>query len=126
LLRKEEGTLSLRIGIIAHLKYPIAEPFAGGLEMHTHMLASKLRDRGHEVTVFASTKSSSAIGVEPICAQTELDLFGNDGEEIAFFKEHHAYLTLMNQLRYAPFDIIHNNSLHYLPLVMADALGYQW
>jgi glycosyltransferase involved in cell wall biosynthesis len=112
----------LRIGIIAHLKYPIAEPFAGGLEMHTHMLASKLRDRGHEVTVFASTKSSSSIGVEPICAQTELDLFGNDGEEIAFFKEHHAYLTLMNQLRYAPFDVIHNNSLHYLPLVMADAL----
>jgi glycosyltransferase involved in cell wall biosynthesis len=113
----------LRIGIIAHLKYPIAEPFAGGLEMHTHLLASKLRARGHDVTVFAATKSSGSIGVEPICTQTALDVFGNDeADDVAFFKEHHAYLTLMNQLRGSQFDIIHNNSLHYLPIVMADAL----
>lgn len=113
----------MRIGIISHLKYPIAEPFAGGLEMHTHLLATKLRGRGHEVVVFAATKSCGSIGVEPICAQTALDVFGNDeAEDIAFFKEHHAYLTLMNQLRSSRFDVIHNNSLHYLPIVMADAL----
>lgn len=113
----------MRIGIIAHLKYPIVEPFAGGLEMHTHLLAKTLRDRGHEVVVFASTKSCGKIGVEPICSQTALDIYGTDeAEDVAFFKEHHAYLTLMNQLRSAPFDIIHNNSLHYLPIVMSDAL----
>lgn len=113
----------LRIGIIAHLKHPIGEPFAGGLEMHTHLLAKKLRGRGHDVVVFASTKSCGTIGVEPICTQTALDVFGADEtEDVAFFKEHHAYLTLMNQLRSAEFDIIHNNSLHYLPIVMADAL----
>lgn len=113
----------MRIGIIAHLKYPIAEPFAGGLEMHTHLLASKLRARGHDVVVFATTRSSGSIGVEPICSQTALDVFGNDeAEDVAFFKEHHAYLTLMNQLRASNFDIVHNNSLHYLPIVMADAL----
>jgi glycosyltransferase involved in cell wall biosynthesis len=113
----------LRIGIIAHLKYPIGEPFSGGLEMHTHFLARALRTRGHDVTVFASTKSCGSIGVEPICAQTAIDVFGHvESEEAAFFREHHAYLTLMNQLRSAPFDIIHNNSLHYLPIVMSDAL----
>lgn len=113
----------MRIGIIAHLKHPIREPFAGGLEMHTHLLASKLRDRGHDVTVFASTESSKSLGVEPICSQTALDVFGNDeAEDVAFFKEHHAYLTLMNGLRSSHFDIIHNNSLHYLPIIMADAL----
>lgn len=113
----------MRIGIIAHLKYPIGEPFAGGLEMHTHFLARALRERGHDVTVFASTKSCGTIGVEPICAQTALDVYGKEeAEDVAFFREHHAYLTLMNQLRSAPFDIIHNNSLHYMPIVMADVL----
>ena len=113
----------MRIGIIAHLKHPIREPFAGGLEMHTYLLATKLRERQHEVVVFAATESSKAFGVEPICSQTALDLFGKDeAEDVAFFKEHHAYLTLMNKLRSSQFDIIHNNSLHYLPVVMADAL----
>jgi len=54
----------MRIAIIAHLKYPISEPFAGGLEMHTHMLARSLRERGHDVTLFASTRSDPALGVE--------------------------------------------------------------
>lgn len=113
----------MRIAIIAHLKHPIREPFSGGLEMHTHLLATKLRERGHDVTVFAATESSRTLGVEPICSQTALDLFGNDeAEDIAFFKEHHAYLTLMIMLRSSHFDIVHNNSLHYLPIVMADAL----
>ncbi len=113
----------MRIGIIAHLKHPIREPFSGGLEMHTHLLATKLRGRGHDVTVFASTESSKTLGVEPICSRTALDVFGKDeAEDVAFFKEHHAYLTLMNKLRSSHFDIIHNNSLHYLPIVMADAL----
>lgn len=91
--------------------------------MHTYLLATKLRERGHDVTVFASTQSSTTLGVEPICSQTALDLFGKDeAEDVAFFKEHHAYLTLMNNLRSSHFDIIHNNSLHYLPIVLADAL----
>jgi len=56
----------MRIGIIAHLKYPIAEPFAGGLETHTHLLARSLRDRGHAVTIFASSRSEPGLGLEAI------------------------------------------------------------
>lgn len=113
----------MRIAIIAHLKHPISEPFAGGLEMHTHLLASRLRLRGHDVVVFASTRSDKRLGLEAICAETSLDKFGNAEEENAeFFREHHAYLSLMNELRSSTFDIIHNNSLHYLPIVLADAL----
>lgn len=113
----------MRIGIIAHLKHPISEPFAGGLEMHTHLLASRLRKRGHDVVVFASTRSDSAIGLQAICGQTTLDALGNAEEETSeFFREHHAYLSLMNELRFSRFDIVHNNSLHYLPVVLADAL----
>ena len=113
----------LKIGIIAHLKHPIAEPFAGGLEMHTHLLARALRERGHAVTVFASTRSDSDLGLEAICSETALAEVGTaEAADVAFFKEHHAYLTLMNGLRHRDFDVIHNNSLHYLPVALADAL----
>jgi glycosyltransferase involved in cell wall biosynthesis len=113
----------LRIGIIAHLKHPIAEPFAGGLEMHTHLLARALRDRGHAVTVFASSASESALGLEPICTETALDEVGTaEASDVAFFREHHAYLSLMTALRHRDFDVIHNNSLHYLPVTLADSL----
>lgn len=113
----------MEIGIIAHLKHPIAEPFAGGLEMHTHLLARSLRERGHGVTVFASSKSDAALGLEAICTETAMAAVGTaEATDIAFFKEHHAYLSLMTDLRHRSFDIIHNNSLHYLPVAMADSL----
>ena len=113
----------MRIGIISHLKYPIAEPFAGGLEMHTHLLARSLRARGHAVTLFASTQSDRALGLEAICDETKLLAAGTEeAADIGFFREHHAYLGLMNRLRRSNFDIIHNNSLNYLPVAMADAL----
>jgi glycosyltransferase involved in cell wall biosynthesis len=39
-------------------------------------------------------------------------------------EEHHAYLSLMLRLAVAPerFDVVHNNSLHYLPVAMAATL----
>ncbi|AMJ63547.1 glycosyl transferase family 1 [Bosea sp. PAMC 26642] len=113
----------MRIGIIAHLKHAICEPFAGGLEMHTSMLQGALRRRGHDVTVFASSRSEPAAFVEAICDETSLLAIGcNEAPDKAFFQEHHAYLSLMNGLRRRSFDLIHNNSLHYLPVAMADAL----
>ncbi|WP_260929695.1 glycosyltransferase [Novosphingobium sp. 9] len=113
----------LRIGIISHLKYPIAEPFAGGLETHTHLLARELRGRGHYVTVFASERSDPSVGLEAICDATALAEVGSaEAHDVGFFKEHHAYLALMKALRQRSFDVIHNNSLHYLPVSMADTL----
>ncbi len=113
----------MRIAIIAHLKYAIREPFAGGLEMHTHLLATALRRRGHAVTVFASTRSDPAMGLEAICDETSLLETGTaEAQDVTFFREHHAYLRLMSVLRERRFDVIHNNSLHYLPVSMADTL----
>lgn len=114
----------MRIAIIAHLKFPIGEPFAGGLEMHTHMLARSLRERGHDVTLFASTRSDPALGLEAICDETSLLETGiAEANDVAFFREHHAYLGLMTELRSRSFDVIHNNSLHYLPVSMAETLA---
>ncbi len=114
----------MKIGVIAHLKHPIGEPFAGGLEMHTHQLARGLRTRGHDVTVFASTRSDATLGVEPICDETSLSALGlEEATDVAFFREHHAYLKLMRSLKGRGFDVIHNNSLHYLPVAMSADVG---
>lgn len=113
----------MRIAMVAHLKHAISEPFPGGLEMHTHRLAKSLRGRGHAVTVFASTRSDPTIGLEAICDETTLNAAGlAEASDVMFFREHHAYLGLMSNLRRSTFDIVHNNSLHYLPVAMADTL----
>lgn len=113
----------MRVAIIAHLKHAIVEPFAGGLEMHTHLLARSLAARGHDVTLFASTRSDPAAGLEAICDETSLLATGiAEANDVAFFREHHAYLRLMTDLRRRDFDIVHNNALHYLPVAMADTL----
>ena len=113
----------MRIGIIAPLKYPIAEPFAGGLETHTHLLARSLRDRGHAVTIFASSRSEPDLGLEALCSETAISTVGTDeAQDVAFFKEHQAYLSLMSELRHRRFEVIHNDSLHFIPVTMADSL----
>lgn len=118
----------MRIAIIASSRHPIREPFAGGLEMHTFALATRLRSHGHEVTVFASGDSDPELGVEPVCPVAS----GLDLSEAArldpsmlserFLAEHHAYLHLMLALAEQDFDVVHNNSLHHLPIAMASLL----
>jgi glycosyltransferase involved in cell wall biosynthesis len=118
----------MRIALIASVRHPISPPFAGGLEMHTHLLAQRLRERGHAVTVFASDESDPALDVEALCpASSSLALSEQAASDVsmpprAFMQEHHAYLHLMLRLAERDFDVVHNNSLHYLPVAMADTL----
>ena len=42
------------VAIVAAARFAISEPFAGGMEMHTHVLADALAGRGHQVTVYAA------------------------------------------------------------------------
>lgn len=105
----------MRIAIVAHLKYPIAQPFAGGLELHTHLTAARLRQRGHDVVLFAATGSDPAVGTAAICDPTgEADAHGAEGP---------AYRTIMARIAEGGFDLVHNNSLHDLPLRASRGLA---
>jgi len=44
----------LRVALIASNRFPLCQPFAGGLEAHVWHLARSLIDRGHEVSLFAA------------------------------------------------------------------------
>lgn len=117
----------LRICLIASSRYPIREPLAGGLEAHTLLLARALRSRGHQISLFAAPGSDHGLDVEDLPAAPFSPSHAARADLAAppesWMREHHAYLGLMLELaRTGPgrFDVIHNNSLHHLPLAMAS------
>lgn len=121
-------TRPARIAIIGSVRHAIREPFAGGLEAHTWALARALRQRGHEVTVFAGPGCDPALDVQEMpvrwpriskAARADVSMTAE-----SWLEEHHAYLTLMLELsRTRRFDVVHNNCLHHLPIAMAPALS---
>lgn len=119
----------LRVALIASARFPISEPFAGGLEAHTWWLARALHRRGHHVELFAAPGSDPALTARelPVRRTVLSDAARADTSmpSVRWMEEHHAYLGLMLDLARdgeQRFDVVHNNSLHYLPVAMAAAL----
>ena len=119
----------LRVVVIAPHRHRIREPFAGGLEAHVWHLVRRLRDLGHEVILAAAEGSD---GVEPGLAFPRRPWRASPAaaRDVSmpapeFMAEHHAYLGVMLALaegRYGDVDVVHNHSLHHLPVAMAGAL----
>ena len=119
----------LRICVIGSSRFPVAEPFAGGLEAHTHGLVRGLQRRGHEVSLFARAGSDRALGVTELdvadFVASPVSLLDVNAPASDWMSDHHAYLSLMLDLARdgsARFDVVHNNSLHHLPVAMARAV----
>lgn len=119
---------SLSICLVANSRFPIREPFTGGLESMTWHLARSLKGRGHRVAVFAAPGSDPALDVEELrVAPHPTDHVGRfdlDAPAAVEASEHDAYLDLMRRLAAHghTFDVMHNNSLHPLPLALAGTL----
>ncbi|EDM35928.1 probable galactosyltransferase [Pedobacter sp. BAL39] len=118
----------MKIGIIAHLKHPIAAPFAGGLEAFTHQITRTLIAYGHEVLLFASSSSDATLPLVPILSDQDYD--SRTGIRIKrrdlpseYIAEHHAYHRLMSEIDSYNLDIVFNNSLHYIPITMANVIN---
>ena len=119
----------MNIAIIAHLKFPIAQPFHGGLEMHTHCLTQELMRRGHDVTLFALGSSDASFNIiepplEAISVTEGIDLFQEEpGFGLEFVNKFHAHMEIVKVIQQGDFDIVHNNCLHFLPLSLGHTLG---
>ena len=117
----------MKIAILSHLKYPIAEPFKGGLEMITHALTKGLQARGHQVDLFAIAGTDPALN--PIIVEMpriDHEISGVPAPDHPEFNDefvghHHIYLDLMLKMREADYDVVFNNTLHYIPITMAPA-----
>ena len=102
----------MKIALLAHLHHPIAEPFRGGTEMHTALVADELTRRGHEVTLFAKAGSRTAAQLVPLVGEDfEFGRMpGPDGdrsEEILVSAVSSAIATI----RAGRYDVVLNNSL---------------
>jgi glycosyltransferase involved in cell wall biosynthesis len=104
----------MRIGLIGSARFGTDEPFAGGLEAHVATLARHLTGRGHEVQVLPEAKgafTASATARRDVSAGAR-----------ALLAEHHAYLSSLLRVGELGVDVLHNHSVHYLPIAMAPAL----
>lgn len=117
----------MHVVVLGSSRHPIAEPFAGGLESLTWHLVRGLRDRGVEVTFFAGPGSDPALGAHEL-AVMPLRLSDTARADVsmvpeAWLREHDAYLQVMVALQGRDdVDVVHNNSLHHLPVAMAHSL----
>src|SRR6185369_17221777 len=122
-------TPPMRIALIASNRFPIRQPFAGGLEAHVWHLARSLTHAGHQVSLFAAPDSDPSLDCAALQVRyLELSAAASTDPSMpgpAFMADHHAYLTLMLRLARDgtdEFDVIHNHSLHHLPVAMAPTL----
>ena len=117
----------MRLALIAHLKYPLAAPFAGGLESFTATLIERLRRRGHDVTIYGTGDSDPALGITPIVPRATVPAAAHMPPATRHrwieLVENYAYEGLLTKLRRERFDIIHNNSIHPFPLRFAERLA---
>ncbi|MFF7708753.1 glycosyltransferase [Pseudomonas sp. NPDC007930] len=110
---------ALRIGVLTHIKFPVRQPFAGGLEAFTFDVVTGLAARGHEVTLFAHEGSDPSLNLVPMA---DPHPHRHPSLSSAYVAEHHAYLEVMQGIDAHGFDVIFNNSLHYVPVTMASLI----
>ena len=107
----------MKIAVLGHRRFPIARPFAGGIERFTYDIVRGLEQRGCQVTLFAHPESDRDLNLslEPIL---DTSFCQNADEE-----SHEAYLNIMDYLSTSDFDLVHDNSLNYFPIILEDRLN---
>ncbi|UZO82405.1 glycosyltransferase [Aquimarina sp. ERC-38] len=119
----------MKIAVIAHAHYPIREPYPGGLEMLTHILCNQLVLRGHDVDLYAHKDSETLAHVIPLCDQgmqletVDQYLAELDGIDEAFVLKNLAYSKAINRIANADYDVVHNHSLHYAPIIIGNNIN---
>lgn len=107
----------MRIAILAHCHHPIVEPYYGGLEMHTAVVADELVRRGHSVVLFAKEGTRSRARVRPMLDRRfrsglMRDAAGVDRSEDLCEQANEAAVA---EIAAGGFDVVLNNSLSPVP-----------
>jgi glycosyltransferase involved in cell wall biosynthesis len=114
----------MRIAVVGHVRHPIAEPFMGGMEAHSHRLCSALLSRGHKVTLFASGDSDPRFKINSILDEHYNRVFPwehchNDPALYEYLDQ--AFAKACPRIFSSDYDVVHNNSLHRFVLQYARA-----
>ncbi|EIZ84776.1 glycosyl transferase [Methylobacterium sp. GXF4] len=109
----------MRIALLAHIRYPVAPPFTGGMEAHSWHLAAGLAARGHDVVLFAAGDSDPLFAIDAVVPEHHerrfpgLEHRGDPGLR-AYVDD--GYAAACDRIAAGGFDVLHNNSLSRLPL----------
>ena len=96
--------------------------------MVTFLLCRSLMERGHEVDLYAHQDSDPQFNIRPIPTDRGYPsgLFSemsNMGQDPVSVRELLAYTRVMQDIKEKGYDVVHNHSLHYMPILMGNCLG---
>lgn len=117
----------MKIALLAHIRHPIAEPFKGGMEAHTSLLANQLIKRGHDVYLLASGDSQTQAKLVPIIDRhydADLPWHQFHATQALFDLQTRVFEYAFEQIKQLKPDVIHNNSLHHDAI--KHAYGGMW
>ena len=127
------STPRLRIAVIAHYLYPIAEPYAGGLEMITQLICDELVDQGHQVLLYAHPDSQTQAELVPLLSRMQFDamVYDDEHEMVGMCRdEMYQYLLYQQAMsdiiardQRGEIDVVHNHSLYHVPMLLGQAFG---
>jgi glycosyltransferase involved in cell wall biosynthesis len=118
----------MKIALIAHSRHPIKQPFEGGLEMVTYALCEQLMARGHIVHLYARGDSDARFDVIPLNAKSNTRLRPDRGNAVPDITKNPElqetlwYSRAMTKIGAGDYDIVHNHSLHYQPILLGNCL----
>lgn len=114
----------LDIAVIGPSRFPIREPYAGGLEVVVAKEVRALRARGHRVTLYAATGSD---GHDPRFEFTAMATAAGRGDSYyppgGYEADSLEFERLMDHVAVAGYDVVLNHSLSHVPLVRAAEMG---
>ena len=123
----------LKIAIIAHSFYPIAQPYAGGLEMITELICDELVARGHDVLLYAHEDSQTQATLVPLMTRAIFDnmVYDNEHHSVGMSRDDmYQYLLYQQALadiiakdNRGEIDIVHNHSLYHVPMLTGQVFG---
>ncbi|MGB3776411.1 MAG: glycosyltransferase, partial [Leeuwenhoekiella sp.] len=116
----------MKIAILAHTLFPICEPYAGGMEMITHLLVKQLSERKHQVDLYAVSGSDPSLSIVRYAAKNDTQggvTGSNDAQEDTSERfECYQLAEAMLKISIGDYDVVHNNTQHYLPVLLGEKL----
>lgn len=118
----------MKIAIIAHSLFPIAQPFEGGLEKITHHLCGELMRSGHEVHLYAHPASDPAFAVKSFrhlkysAKDDASHVFGSTFPDNSYLAQSELYGKILKHIRSQNYDVVHNHSLNDMAIILGNQL----
>ena len=113
---------TMKIALISPLRSPLAEPFASGVERHTHTVATELTRRGHDVTLFGRQGSGPGLNVRAFEPSRFAEAGEADAPQYREAQLERAYAAVCDAVAGADYDVVHDHSQHYVPLLVSGRL----